>query len=162
MGVIWCAVIFELDKITYIDNGSHKRNKTFLTLILHRDSVYYFEVFIVQSVPEELKHKTRWNKIWKAMNRNDENKKDMLLNNILNEFEFLCLFILSCSPSNILRRISSWNLEKKEDVENTPDEDNTCCTEMIMNGIINHDISCCIAGLIYIYYFFGNIKASFQ
>ena len=75
------------------------------------------------------------------MNRNDENKNDMLLNNILNEFEFLCLFIPSFSPSNILRRISSLNLEKKEDVENTPDEDNTCCTEMKKNRIIYHYIS---------------------
>ena len=72
------------------------------------------------------------------MNRNDENKNDMLLNNILNEFEFLCLLILSFPPSNILRRISSCNLEKKEGVENTPDEDNTCCTEMRKNYIIDY------------------------
>ena len=74
------------------------------------------------------------------MNRKDENTNDMLLNNILNKLEFFCVFILSWSSSNILRRISSWNLEKKEDVE-TPDDDNTCCTEIIMNGIIDHQIS---------------------
>ena len=135
------TVIFKLDRITYIFHDSHKRNKTFPTFILHRDSVFYFEVLIVENVPEELKHRTRWNEIWRAMNRNDENKNDMLLNNILNEFEFLCLFILSWSSSNILRRISSWNLEKKEDVENTPDEDNTCCTEIKMHRIIYHAIS---------------------
>ena len=28
------------------------------------------------------------------MNRNDKNKNDMLLNNILSEFELLCLFVL--------------------------------------------------------------------
>ena len=132
MGVIWFTVFFELDRITYIFNGSHKRNQTFPTFILHRDSVYYFEVFMVQRVPEWLKHKTLWK---------DENTNDMLLNNILNKLEFFCVFILSWSSSNILRRISSWNLEKKEDVENTPDEDNTCCTEIQINEIINHEIS---------------------
>ena len=118
-----------------------KRNKTFPTFILHRDSVYYFELFIVPRVPEELKHKTLWNKLWRAMNRKDENTNDMRLNNILNKFEFFCVFILSWSSSNILRRMSSWNLEKKGDVENTPDEDNTCCTEIIINEIVNHEIS---------------------
>ena len=141
MGVIWFTVIFELDRITYIFNGSHKRNKTFPTFILHRHSVYYFEVFIVPPVPEELKHKTLWNKLWRAINRKDENTNDMLLNNILNKLEFFFVFILSWSSSNILRRISSWNLEKKEDVENTPDEDNTCCTEIIINENIHYEIS---------------------
>ena len=133
MGAIWFTVIFELDRITYIFNGSYKRNRTFPTLILHRDNVHYFEIFIVPLVPEELKHKTLWNKLWRAMNRKDENKNDTLLNNILNKLKFFCVFILSWSSANILRRTSSWNLEKKEDVEDTPDEDNTCCTEIMMN-----------------------------